>query len=201
LGGGDGGKEITMANLLIHTCCGPCATYTVEHWRAQKLEVAGLAFNPNIHPFMEHQQRLESLKKFAESVAMPLFIPVGYDMVGFLRRVVGKEGDRCIECFKMRLTQTAATAKEKGFDAFTTTLLISPHQKHNLLKQVGEAVSQEQKISFLYADLRSGFTESRRLSKEMGLYRQQYCGCIYSEWERYTRITIPSEVSCLPPDE
>ncbi|MDO8636458.1 MAG: epoxyqueuosine reductase QueH, partial [Dehalococcoidia bacterium] len=67
MGGGDGGKEITMANLLIHTCCGPCATYTVEHWRTQKLEVAGFSFNPNIHPFMEHQQRLESLKTFARS--------------------------------------------------------------------------------------------------------------------------------------
>ncbi len=201
MGGGDGGKEITMANILIHTCCGPCSTYTVEHWRSQKLEVAGLAFNPNIHPFMEHQQRLESLKTFARMVDMPLYLPAGYDMVNFLRRVVGKEGDRCIECFRMRLSQTAATAKEKGFDAFTTTLLISPHQKHNLLKEVSEAVAQEQKIRFLYADLRSGFTESRRLSKEMGLYRQQYCGCIYSEWERYARITILSEVSCLPPDE
>ena len=198
-----------MTNLLIHTCCGPCSTYSVQHWRSKKLEVAGFSFNPNIHPFMEHQQRLESLKTFARSVEMPLYLSVGYDMVNFLRRVVGREGDRCIECFKMRLTQTATMAKEKGFDAFTTTLLISPHQKHILLKEVGEAVAQEQKIRFLYADLRSGFSESRRISKEMGLYRQQYCGCIYSEWERYARLTIPSassgcipsEVSCLPPDE
>lgn len=189
-----------MANVLIHTCCGPCSTYTVEHWRARKLEVAGLAFNPNIHPFMEHQQRLESLRKFALSVEMPLFVPEGYDMVGFLRRVVGKEGDRCVECFHMRLSNTAVMAVEKGFDAFTTTLLISPHQKHNLLKEVGEAVARERKVRFLYADLRSGFSEGRRLSKELGLYRQQYCGCIYSEWERYARLTIPEDAACLPPD-
>ncbi|MBI4288902.1 MAG: epoxyqueuosine reductase QueH [Chloroflexi bacterium] len=190
-----------VANVLIHICCAPCATYTVEHWRAQKLEVAGLSFNPNIHPYTEHRQRLESLKTFAGSVDMPLFIPPGYDMVGFLRRVVGKEGNRCIECFRMRLSEAAVQAKDKGFDAFTTTLLISPHQKHSLLKEVGEAVGEEHGVRFLYADLRQGFSESRRMSKELGLYRQQYCGCIYSEWERYARLTIPADDSCLPPDK
>ena len=188
-----------MTNVLIHMCCGPCATYTVEHWRGERLEVVGLSFNPNIHPYTEHQQRLESLKAFAKSAELPLFVPPGYDMVGFLRRVVGREGDRCVECFRMRLSLTASEAQEKGFDAFSTTLLISPHQKHSLLKEVGEAVAAEHKIRFLYADLRPGFSESRRMTKDLGLYRQQYCGCIYSEWERYAQLTIPADDSCLPP--
>lgn len=189
-----------MASLLVHTCCGPCSTYTVQYWRQQRLEVAGCWFNPNIHPYMEHQQRLEAMQSFSQSVELPLFLPTGYDLVGFLRRVVGREAERCRECFHMRLSQAAALAKEKGFDAFTTTLLISPYQKHDLLQQVGEEVAKEQKVPFLYADLRPGFTESRKLSKELGLYRQQYCGCIYSEWERYARVTIPPEPACLPPD-
>jgi predicted adenine nucleotide alpha hydrolase (AANH) superfamily ATPase len=103
---------------------------------------------------------------------------------------VGHEGDRCGDCFRMRLEKTAAVAKEEGFDSFTTTLLISPYQKHELLKEMGEQIAEEQGIEFHYEDFRPGFRESHRLSRELDIYHQKYCGCIYSEWERYGKVDI-----------
>lgn len=184
-----------MPELLLHTCCGPCSTYTVEFWRGEGLEVTALWFNPNIHPYQEHQRRLEAMTALAERLELPFIVLPGYDMVGFLRLVVGKEGQRCRYCFRFRLERTALIAKERGFKAFSTTLLISPYQKHELLREVGEEVAQEYGVEFLYHDLRPGFGRSRHLSRVYKLYRQQYCGCIYSEWERFARVTIPQEPS------
>ena len=111
-------------------------------------------------------------------------------MIDYLRAVAGKEGDRCRYCFRMRMGKTAQTAKEKGFDAFTTTLFISPYQKHELLKEICESASTEYGIAFHYEDFRPGFRESHNLSHEMELYHQKYCGCIYSEWERFGKVNI-----------
>jgi epoxyqueuosine reductase len=100
--------------------------------------------------------------------------------------VAGHYTKRCGDCFSMRLRKTAEAAKANGFDAFTTTLLISPHQKHELIKETGERAAWENGVEFYYADLRKRYSDSRHITKPMELYRQQYCGCIYSEWERYT---------------
>lgn len=186
-----------MANLLLHTCCGPCATYTAQHWKKEGLEVSAFWFNPNIHPYQEHQRRFEALEQFLKGADIPLFQSSGYEMVDFIRRLVGREGQRCGQCFRLRLGRAAETAKEKGLDAFTTTLLISPYQDHELLKAVGEEVAKEREIRFLYADLRPYFSESRRLSKELGLYRQNYCGCIYSEYERFSGIRLTQITDAL----
>jgi predicted adenine nucleotide alpha hydrolase (AANH) superfamily ATPase len=107
-------------------------------------------------------------------------------MVEYFRRVAGHEDERCRHCFILRLAVTAREAKERGFDAFTSTLLISPHQKHDVLIEVGDYVAQAMEIEFLYADLRKRYSDSRHITKPMDLYRQQYCGCLYSELERYT---------------
>jgi predicted adenine nucleotide alpha hydrolase (AANH) superfamily ATPase len=171
--------------LLIHVCCAHCAAYTAEHWRQQGYEVAGFWYNPNIHPYTEHQQRLESMKSLAARIDVPLIIAGGYDMPEYFRRVVGHEEERCRHCFELRLAQTADTARNNGFDAFTTTLLISPHQKHELIKEIGERLAREKGVEFLYADLRKRYSDSRHITKPLDLYRQQYCGCVYSEWERY----------------
>ncbi|MFQ5827034.1 MAG: epoxyqueuosine reductase QueH [Dehalococcoidia bacterium] len=187
-----------MATLLIHTCCAPCATYTVEHWRKQRLEVASLWYNPNIHPYQEHQRRLETLEFFARAMELSLIKEQGYQMIEYLRGVVGREAERCTECFRLRLSRTAQKARELGMDAFTTTLLISPYQKHDLLREVGERVAREQKIKFLYEDLRPGYPQSREMSRELGLYRQQYCGCLYSEWERFGRVSIVGDLGLEP---
>jgi predicted adenine nucleotide alpha hydrolase (AANH) superfamily ATPase len=174
-----------MNKVLIHVCCAHCAAYTAEYWRQQGYDASGFWYNPNIHPFTEHQQRLEAMQKLAEEIDLPLIISPDYDMVEFFRRVAGHESERCGDCFELRLAATAKTARDNGFNAFTTTLLISPHQKHDLIKEIGDKTAAEYGVEFLYADLRKRYSDSRHITKPMDLYRQQYCGCVYSEWERY----------------
>jgi predicted adenine nucleotide alpha hydrolase (AANH) superfamily ATPase len=179
-----------MKKLLIHSCCAHCAAYTAEHWRQQGYETSALWYNPNIHPYTEHQHRLEAMQTLAKNMNLPLIVTEGYDIIDYFRQVVGHEAERCQYCFRLRLSKTAETAKTMGFDAFTTTLLISPHQKHDLLQEIGQELAREKGIDFLYADLRKRYSDSRRMTKPLDLYRQQYCGCVYSEWERYANITI-----------
>jgi len=179
-----------VKKVLIHSCCAHCAAYTVSHWRQQGYEVSALWYNPNIHPYMEHQHRLEAMQTLAQEMSLPLITTSGYEIIDYFRQVVGHESERCQYCFKLRLSKTAETAKAMDFDAFTTTLLISPHQKHDLLKEIGNELAGETGIDFLYADLRKRYSDSRRMTKPMNLHRQQYCGCVYSEWERYANITI-----------
>ena len=179
-----------MKSVLIHCCCAHCAAYTVEYWREQGYEVNALWYNPNIHPYTEHQNRLEAMKSLAQKMDLPLTISESYDMIEYFRRVVGHESERCQHCFRLRLSKTAETARQMNFSAFTTTLLISPHQKHELLREIGEELAEKEGIEFLYADLRKHYSDSRHLTKPLDIYRQQYCGCIYSEWERHTNIKI-----------
>ena len=173
-------------SILVHCCCAHCAAYTVEYWRQEGYEVNAFWYNPNIHPYLEYQHRLEAMDLLARETNLPLIIAEGYDMVDYFRRVAGYESQRCQYCFRLRLAKTAETARDMGFSAFTTTLLISPHQKHDLLQEIGSEVSQEKAVDFLYADLRKRYSDSRHITKPLDLYHQQYCGCIYSEWERYT---------------
>jgi predicted adenine nucleotide alpha hydrolase (AANH) superfamily ATPase len=179
--------DATMADsIFLHVCCAHCAAYTVEYWRQRGYEVAAYFYNPNIHPFTEHQSRLEAVKSLAQEMKFSLLVADGYDMVEYFRLVVGNEADRCRYCFRLRLTKTAQVAKQSGFSKFSSTLLISPHQKHEQIKETGDKAAGDTGIEFLYADLRKRFSDSRHITKPMNLYRQQYCGCVYSEWERYT---------------
>ena len=179
-----------MKSVLVHVCCAHCAAYTVKYWREQGYEVSALWYNPNIHPYTEHQNRLEAMKTLAQKMDLPLTISEGYDMIEYFRRVAGHESERCRHCFRLRLSKTAETARQMKSGAFTTTLLISPHQKHELLREIGEELTREEDIEFLYADLRKRYSDSRHLTKPLDIYRQQYCGCIYSEWERHANIKI-----------
>lgn len=180
-----------MKKVLIHICCAHCAAYTVEYWRGEGYEVGGFWYNPNIHPFTEHQQRLESVKALAQEKNLPLIIELEYDMAEYFRRVAWSEVKRCRVCFELRLAKTAEVAHDNGYDGFTTTLLISPQQKHELIKEVGEKAAGEKGVAFFYADLRKRYSDSRHITKPMNLYRQQYCGCLYSEWERYQSENPP----------
>ena len=179
-----------MKSVLIHCCCAHCAAYTVEHWREQGHVICAFWYNPNIHPYMEHQHRLEAMRSLALEMKFPLIEAEGYDLIEYFRRVVGHEAQRCQYCFRIRLSKTAETAHQMGFSAFTTTLLISPHQKHDLLREIGNQLAEETGVPFLYADLRKRYSDSRLMTKGLDLYRQQYCGCVYSEWERYANVTI-----------
>ncbi|MBN1368162.1 MAG: epoxyqueuosine reductase QueH [Dehalococcoidales bacterium] len=172
-------------SILLHACCAHCTAYPVEYWRQQGYEVTAFWYNPNIHPFTEHQNRFEAMKKLSQEMKFPLIVVDGYDMPAYFRAVAGNEEDRCRYCFRLRLSKAAQVAKENSIANFTTTLLISPHQKHELINEVGDRIAAESGVAFLYADLRKRYSDSRHITKPMDLYRQQYCGCLYSEWERY----------------
>jgi predicted adenine nucleotide alpha hydrolase (AANH) superfamily ATPase len=171
--------------LLLHLCCAPCTIYPLQQLRQAGHEISGLFCNPNIHPYLEYARRLETLKEYADRRSLTVIYPEGYEMEAFLRSVAFREADRCLHCYYLRLSFTAMTAKQRAFDGFTTTLLYSKFQKHEIIKAIGESLAKEFEISFYYQDFRAGWVEGVRISKEMGMYRQPTCGCIYSEKERY----------------
>lgn len=176
---------LRIMNLLLHICCGPCACYSVESLRKEGLEPTGFWYNPNIHPWTENRKRLEALRQYSEQASLRLIERDEYSLEEWLRQMVFREEDRCGFCYLGRLTATARAAKKGTFDAFSSTLLYSKHQDHDLIIRVAEQVSKEVGVPFLYRDFRTGWKEGIDISKKMGLYRQQYCGCIYSEKERY----------------
>jgi predicted adenine nucleotide alpha hydrolase (AANH) superfamily ATPase len=180
--------------ILLHVCCGPCSTYSIDRLREEGFEVTGFWYNPNIHPFVEHEKRLAAMEEYAATVGLPLLREESYEMREFLRTVVGHEahGERCGLCYAMRLTRTAQEAARRGFDAFTTTLLISPHQDQERIHEAGVIAASEHGVEFHFENLRKGWSERGRLTREHDLYRQQYCGCLYSEWERYSGEQITS---------
>jgi predicted adenine nucleotide alpha hydrolase (AANH) superfamily ATPase len=153
--------------------------------REEGWEMTGFFYNPNIHPYQEYQRRLETVKEYERQAGVKMIYRDEYDLEGFLRGVVYREHERCRYCYSSRLEATAQMAKAGGFDAFTTTLLYSKHQNHSPLKEIGEGLGKRFSVPFYYEDFRKGWQEGIRESKAMGLYRQHYCGCIYSEKERY----------------
>lgn len=171
--------------LLLHICCAPCATATVDAWRTDGAEVTGIYFNPNIHPLAENQLRYETLQGYAAGIGLPLIGEPLYDITAWLRQVVGHEekGKRCRICIAERLGYTARLAAGSGFDAFSTSLLISPWQEHEIIIEEGERAAAQSGVAFAYRDLRPEYRRSRQMSRDAGLYRQKYCGCIYSEAE------------------
>ena len=173
-----------MEPVLLHCCCAHCAAYTVKYWREQGYEAKVFWYNPNIHPYREHQDRLDAMQTMAQNMDLPFTIAPGYDMPEYFQRVAGDEGNRCQHCFTLRLTKAAEMARQMEIPYFTSTLLISPHQKHELLREIGDSIAERTGTEFLYADLRKRYSDSRHITKPLELHRQQYCGCLYSEWER-----------------
>lgn len=171
--------------LLLHICCAPCSIYPIRQFKERGQDIQGYFFNPNIHPFTEWLKRKEALEQYSRETDLTLIVDKGYQMEEFLQTVVYRETSRCRFCYLLRLRQTAKIALKGGFDGFSTTLLVSPFQKHDIIRETGETVGEEFKIPFYYEDFRSGFKEGTLCSKELGMYRQQYCGCVYSEKERY----------------
>ena len=187
-----------MISILLHCCCGPCTAYVAKCLREHDHEVTAFWYNPNIHPFTEHRKRLESMEALARGMSLPLIIDEGYEMVDYFRAVVGREGDRCPECYRLRLDRTARAAREKGFHTFSTTLLISPYQDQGLIREMGERAGRENGVGFYHQDFRDGFRRSQQVSRELGLYHQRYCGCLYSEGERYGKTRISDNRRAMP---
>jgi predicted adenine nucleotide alpha hydrolase (AANH) superfamily ATPase len=171
--------------VLLHVCCANCAIYPVKMMREKGLDVMGFFYRHNIHPYTECLRRQEALQSYAEQINLKVIYQEGYDLEGFIQNVVYREAERCNYCYHDRMRSTALLARHGKFDYFSTTLLYSKHQKHDLIRSMGESIGKSAGIEFLYQDFREGWKEGIECSKQMGLYRQQYCGCIYSEKERY----------------
>jgi predicted adenine nucleotide alpha hydrolase (AANH) superfamily ATPase len=171
--------------ILLHICCGPCALYPLRTLRAAGHDVTGFFYNHNIHPYQEYCLRRDAAVQMAEQESMPLIMDDDYDLEGFLANVADAPDKRCTYCYISRLRATASVAFDQDFDAFTAALLYSRYQKHDEIRALGEQAGREYGVPFHYEDFRPGWQEGIKLSKELGLYRQQYCGCIYSEKDRY----------------
>lgn len=171
--------------LLLHTCCGPYSIYPVEVLRGENMEVMGFFYRHNIHPYTECMQRQQTVSEYADEIGLKMIYQEGYHLEKFLRNVSFRESDRCLYCYHDRLRTTALMAKRGRFDYFSTTLLSSKFQKHGRIKSIGESIGKSVGIPFYYHDFRRGWKEGVEKSKKLGMYRQQYCGCIYSEKERY----------------
>ena len=182
--------------ILVHMCCGPCSVYPLKLISSGKAEVWGFFHNPNIHPYSEFRKRLEAVRLLSRLLSLNVIFDESYRPTGFMRgargaggeadgsgRIPGK-GKRCRYCYSTRLEETAKAARREGFDAFTTSLLYSKYQDHDGIKAAGQAISLKYGLPFIYADFRAGWHEGINGSREMGLYRQKWCGCIWSKIER-----------------
>ena len=190
--------------LLMHTCCAPCSVYCIDELRSENIEPVVYWFNPNIHPYTEYKLRRDCLKEYTKSINVKSIFEENYGLDNFCRGVVNRLDTRCQDyCYPVRLAQTAKYAKENGYTHFTTTLLVSPYQKHDAIIEVAKQMAKKYNIEFLYRDFRVGFKVGQAKARELGLYMQKYCGCIFSEEDRYlsatgTKPKLPEDFEFLP---
>jgi len=173
--------------LLLHICCAPCAIYPLKTLDDAGIDVMGFFYRHNIHPYTECLRRQETLADYAGRIGLRVIYQKGYELESFLRNVVYREADRCRHCYYDRLRSAALVAKKGRFDAFSSTLLYSRFQRHELIRSIGTSVSRDTGVPFYYEDWRIGWKYGVDTSRSLGMYRQQYCGCIYSEKERFYR--------------
>lgn len=186
-------EQSKVPTLLLQACCAPCSSYVLEYLSSH-FQITILYYNPNIMNEEEYQKRFHEVERLIHT--MPLanpvtILPCEHEVSEFLKIAKGKEdlkegGERCYDCYRLRLEKTARLAKEHHFDYFGTTLSISPYKNATWLNEIGESLSKKYGVSYLYADFKkkNGYKRSIELSQIYGLYRQDYCGCIYSRLER-----------------
>ncbi len=178
--------------VLLHTCCAPCLIYPLERLKAQGYEVEGFFYNPNIHPFNEYKNRKQAVIDYSRIAQVNVVYPE-YEPAEFFQAVNSKEKNpgRCRLCWQLRLEKTAQLAKERKFDLFSTTLLVSPYQDQGVIKNTGSDISAQEGVNFYYEDFRPGFRKAHEEARIQGIYCQNYCGCIYSEIERCRQSARP----------
>ena len=172
---------------LLHICCAPCANQCIDALRSEGQAVTGYWYNPNIHPFTEYRARRNCLREYAQSISLPLVERDEYGLRPFVRAVAADIPNRCVKCYEMRLFSAAEYAAQNGFDAFTSSLFYSIYQNHELMKEVAERAADEYHVRFLYRDFRPLFRQGQERARELGFYMQKYCGCVFSEQERYLK--------------
>ncbi|OCB01113.1 epoxyqueuosine reductase QueH [Clostridium beijerinckii] len=186
-------KNEEVPTLLLHSCCAPCSSYVLEYL-SQYFKITIFFYNPNIYPMEEYTRRVAEQKGLILEMKVKneiRFIEGKYDTESFYKLTKGLEeekegGVRCFNCYELRLNEAAIMAKEKGYDYFTTTLSISPHKNSAKLNEIGKSLSEEHDVKYLYSDFKKkeGYKRSIELSKQYKLYRQDYCGCVFSKNER-----------------
>jgi len=179
-----------IMKLLLHTCCAPCSVQCIEALAEESVSPDLFWYNPNIHPYTEYRSRMDALKIYAGEKTLNLIIEDEYGLRRFVEGAssidwAGDVSRRCAFCYRLRLEKIAQTAAEKACDSFSTTLLISPYQNHDLIKETGEEMAAKYNVDFFYRDFRPRFREGQRQARASGYYMQKYCGCIFSEEERY----------------
>lgn len=174
-----------MEKTLLHTCCAPCSVSCIQQLRQEGIEPVSYWYNPNIHPYQEYVARRDTLISYAPTIGLELIVQEDYGLRQFCRAVAEDLLHRCGKCYEMRLGQTARYAAEHGFTSFTSTLFVSPYQNHELLRQTAEQAAEQYHVKFLYRDFRPGFREGQAQARALGFYMQKYCGCVFSEEERY----------------
>ncbi|MGA2091361.1 MAG: epoxyqueuosine reductase QueH [Endomicrobiales bacterium] len=184
-----------MKQLLLHHCCAPCSPIVVASFM-ERFSVRSFWFNPNIGPHEEYTSRYESLKNFVRSRGLSLSEGPVYPQNQWMADV-GTVADRCTYCYRLRLTETAREACKKGIDFYSTTLLVSPYQKHDLIRAIGEDVARQFGVGFVYEDFRKQFYKGKDVARKEGSYIQKYCGCLFSREERLKAKTRVSTQKSL----
>lgn len=183
-----------MEKVLLHACCAPCSIYCIDLLREEGYEPIGFWYNPNIHLYTEYRQRRETFLEYAQSARMETVIKDEYGLRRFVQAVSGDIENRCRYCYATRLGETARLAKEMGLKYFTSTLLISPYQDTDLMRALARQFSLQYGVEFLDRDFAAGFRDGQNKARELGLYMQKYCGCIFSEEERYEKKITKDKV-------
>lgn len=176
---------------LMHTCCAPCSVSCIRQLREEGIEPVSFWYNPNIHPYQEYKARRDTLMAYAPAIGMKLIVREDYGLRDFCRAVCGDIDHRCGRCYHIRLWETARYAAEHGYGSFTSTLFVSPYQNHELLRQTAEEAAEAYGVAFLYRDFRPGFRAGQQEARERGFYMQKYCGCVFSEEDRYRQANRP----------
>lgn len=173
--------------ILLHICCAPCSVMCVKTLQDAGHKIVGYWYNPNIHPATEYLARRDQMIAYAQAIGLELVVDDFYGLEPFLKNVIDDIDNRCEYCYRERLQHTAKKAKALGLDAFTSTLFISPYQRHELLRKQAELVALEEEICFHYVDFRPYYREGREYARKQNFYLQKYCGCVFSEQDRYQK--------------
>lgn len=182
-----------MDKVLLHCCCAPCSLSCIDPLREEGIEPTAFWYNPNIHPWKEYEARRNCLLEYAKEIGMEVRVREDYGLREFVEKVAGDIDNRCTYCYEHRLEGAAKYAAEHGFEAFTTTLLASVYQRHDLIAAAGKRFGEEYGVEFLYRDFRPNFRAGNQRARELGFYMQKYCGCVFSEADRYQKQILRAQ--------
>lgn len=175
-----------MSDLLLHVCCAPCSVGCIQQLREEGIEPVAYWYNPNIHPFQEYKARRDTMRQYAQDIGLELREHDFYGLRQFTAAVAANPDNRCSYCYACRLAETARYAAQEGFARFSTTLLVSPYQNRDLICATGERIGAKYGVAFVPFDFRPRFRDGQEQARAQQLYLQKYCGCIYSEEDRFS---------------